>query len=241
MTTAPTASTTVRTRAWGTTASRDEARYELSSTRIRWRAARRRAVAPRSGRPANASAWRTRAADVTSTLAPATRARHARLRSSPRNEIASSNPPTSAKRVARTSVNAPGTANTSRRPSCWPWSSSPRSTNGRATPTLSTVRPNWVKRRGASHCTSFGPDDVGVPLVGGGHEGADRTGIGGGVVVGEDEELRARTRGRGRRWRPRRSPGPRRPDATRAAGSTAWTRSVGSSDAVSITRTSRFG
>ena len=45
-------------------------------------------------------------------------------------------------------------------PSCWPWSSSPRSTNGRATPTLSTVMPNcgeaprgvplrpaWARRR----------------------------------------------------------------------------------------------
>ena len=55
--------------------------------------------------------------------------------------------------------------------------------------------------------------DVGVPLVGGGHEGADRTGIGGGVVVGEDEELRAGHEVQDARWRPRRSPGPRRPAA----------------------------
>ena len=42
----------------------------------------------------------------------------------------SSNPPISAKRSARTSVQAPGMVNTSRTASCCSWSSSPRSTSG---------------------------------------------------------------------------------------------------------------
>ena len=71
-----------------------------------------------------------------------------------------SKPPSSRNRSARTSMQPPGTRNTSRTASCCSWSSSPGSTSGAGTPVLSAARPTleqtlagrptrraWARRR----------------------------------------------------------------------------------------------
>ena len=218
----------------------DDRRYELSSTRMRWRAARRAAVAPRSGRSANASAWRTRAAEVTSTLAPATR-----------------RPPGQAEVVAEEDdrLVEPADLGEARRPHQRERARHREHVAEAVVLALVELAP-LDERQGDADLVDGHAElreaprgrptarawahDVGVPLVGRGDEGADRPRVGRGVVVAEHVELRAghevehQVGGLAEAGVAVDPPDP-------AAGNTAWTRSVGSSAPVSTTSTSRFG
>ena len=105
---------------------------------------------------ASISRCRTRAPGATTTRAPRIWARQHRSRSSPMAKISGSNPPSSAKRSNRTSVQPPGARKTSRTASCWPWSISPGSIRSTTAPPLSTAIPTWSNRVGSSQLTSFG-------------------------------------------------------------------------------------
>ena len=70
--------------------------------------------------------------------------------------MAGSNPPSSANRSPRTSMQPPGATKTSRTASCWPWSTSPGCRRSTTEPLLSAVIPTWSRRSGSSQDTNFG-------------------------------------------------------------------------------------
>ena len=104
--------------------------------------------------------------------------------------IASSNPPTSAKRAARTSVNAPGHREHVAQPVVLALVELARARRA-AGPRRPCRRSGRTGRTAAGRptATSLGPTTSASQRVGGGDQGADRARVGRGVVVAEHVEL----------------------------------------------------
>ncbi len=105
----------------------------------------------------SADASRTTAPGTTMTRWPASWARQPRSRSAPYWSKLRSNPPSSACTARRTSIPLVLTARTSVRPSCWPWSASPRRGSAIRRPVRVIWTPSSTRSRGSCQATILGP------------------------------------------------------------------------------------